>query len=117
LVGIEVTAVDGKKALHEFVELPFEIYRNDPNWVPQLRIAVKELLDREKHPFYANAEAEFFLAREGGRVVGRHHDRNHNRLHEENAGFSFFECRQWGGGARWGVRGNGPSNAALFCGP
>jgi GNAT superfamily N-acetyltransferase len=95
LVGIEVTAVDGKKALHEFVELPFEIYRNDPNWVPQLRIAVKELLDREKHPFYANAEAEFFLAREGGRVVGRVAaiiDRNHNRSHNENAGFfGFFE--------------------------
>ncbi len=95
MVGIEVTAVDGKKALHEFVELPFEIYRNDANWVPQLRIAVKELLDRGKHPFYANAEAEFFLAREGGRVVGRVAaiiDRNHNRFHNENAGFfGFFE--------------------------
>jgi len=95
LVGIEVTAVDGKKALHEFVELPFRIYRNEPNWVPQLRIAVKELLDREKHPFYANAEAEFFLAREGDRVVGRVAaiiDRNHNRFHNENAGFfGFFE--------------------------
>ena len=37
----------------------------------RLRIAVKELLDRKKHPFYANAEAEFFLARQDGRVVGR----------------------------------------------
>jgi GNAT superfamily N-acetyltransferase len=96
LVGIEVTAVDNKKALHEFVELPFSIYRNDPYWVPPLRIAVKELLDREKHPFYANAEAEFFLAREGGKVVGRVAaiiDRNHNRFHNENAGFfGFFEC-------------------------
>ena len=95
MVGIEVTAVDSKKALHEFVELPFSIYRNDSNWVPPLRIAVKELLDREKHPFYANAEAEFFLARESGKVVGRVAaiiDRNHNRFHEENAGFfGFFE--------------------------
>jgi hypothetical protein len=95
LVGIEVAAVDGKKALHEFVELPFAIYRNDPLWVPQLRIAVKELLDRERHPFYANAEAEFFLAREGGKVVGRVAaiiNRNHNRFHGENAGFfGFFE--------------------------
>jgi GNAT superfamily N-acetyltransferase len=95
LVGIEVAAVKNKKALHEFVELPFTIYRNDPYWVPPLRIAVKELLDREKHPFYANAEAEFFLAREGGKVVGRVAaiiDRNHNRFHEENAGFfGFFE--------------------------
>ncbi len=66
MVGIEIAAVVGKKALHEFVELPFEIYRNDRYWVPQLRIAVKELLDRGKHPFYADAEAEFFLARRDG---------------------------------------------------
>jgi GNAT superfamily N-acetyltransferase len=95
LGGIEITAVAGKKALNEFVELPFSIYRNDSYWVPQLRIAVKELLDREKHPFYANAEAEFFLAREGGKVVGRVAaiiDRNYNRFHDENAGFfGFFE--------------------------
>ena len=63
--------MDNKKALNEFVELPFALYRDDPHWVPPLRIAVKELLDREKHPFYANAEAEFFLARKDGKVVGR----------------------------------------------
>ncbi|MCX6626139.1 MAG: hypothetical protein NTW28_00720 [Candidatus Solibacter sp.] len=95
MVGIEVTAVEDKKALHDFVELPFTIYRNDSYWVPQLRIAVKELLDREKHPFYANADAEFFLARENGKVVGRVAaiiNRNHNRFHDENAGFfGFFE--------------------------
>ena len=96
MAGIEVVAVDNKKALNEFVELPFAIYGDDPHWVPQLRIAVKELLDRKKHPFYANAEAEFFLARRDGKVVGRVAaivDRNHNRFHEENAGFfGFFEC-------------------------
>ncbi len=87
--------VDGKKALHEFIELPYRLYSEDPYWVPPLRIAVKELLDRRKHPFYANAEAEFFLARRNGEVVGRIaaiHDRAHNRFHEENAGFfGFYE--------------------------
>src|SRR6185436_11833788 len=59
-------------------------------------MAVKELLDREKHPFYANAEAEFFLARRNGRVVGRVAavvDRAHNGFQGEEAGFfGFFEC-------------------------
>ena len=91
----EVVAAD-KKTLREFVELPYTLYRNNSYWVPPLRIAVKELLDRGKHPFYANAEAEFFLARQGGRVVGRIAaimDRGHNRFHNEEAGFfGFFEC-------------------------
>lgn len=92
---IEVVAAD-KQGLKEFVELPYTLYRDDPYWVPPLRIAVKELLDRGKHPFYAGAEAEFFVARQGSRVAGRVAaivDRTYNRFHGEDAGFfGFFEC-------------------------
>ena len=78
------------------MELPYTLHGNDPYWVPPLRIAVNELLDTRKHPFYANAEAEFFLAKQQGRSVGRIaaiFDRSHNQFHNENAGFfGFFEC-------------------------
>ena len=94
--GIEIVAVNSKGALKEFVELPYALYRDDPHWVPPLRIAVKELLDKAKHPFYANAETELYLARKNGKVVGRVAailDKAHNRFHEEKAGFfGFFEC-------------------------
>ena len=94
-MALEVVTADGKKGLNEFIEFPYSLYRGDALWVPPLRIAVRELLDRAKHPFYANAEAEFFLARRDGKVVGRIAailDRNHNKFHEENAGFfGFFE--------------------------
>ncbi|MBV9504633.1 MAG: N-acetyltransferase [Acidobacteriia bacterium] len=93
--GIDVVAAD-KQALNTFVELPYRLYRDLPHWVPPLRIAVKELLDRGKHPFYKNAEAEFFLARRDGQTVGRIAaiiDRAHNSFHHEDAGFfGFFEC-------------------------
>ena len=94
-MAIEVVAISGKGGLKEFVEFPWTVYANDPHWVPPLQIAVKELLDRAKHPFYVNADAEFFLARRDGRVVGRIAaiiDRNHNKFHNEKAGFfGFFE--------------------------
>src|ERR1022692_4335800 len=93
--GIDIVAATSKSALKEFVEFPYPLYRGNPHWVPPLRIAVKELLDRKKHPFYANAEAELFLARQNGKVVGRIAailDKAHNRFHEENAGsFGFYE--------------------------
>ncbi len=92
---LEVVTADSKQALKEFIEFPYSLYRGEAFWVPPLRIAVKELLNRAKHPFYTNAEAEFFLARRDGRVVGRiaaFLDHNHNKFHEENAGFfGFFE--------------------------
>jgi hypothetical protein len=90
LEGVNVEAVHGKRALGEFIDLPYALYRDDRYWVPPLRIAVKELLDREKHPFYCDAEAEFFLARRNGRVVGRVAailSQAHNRFHHETAGF------------------------------
>jgi GNAT superfamily N-acetyltransferase len=96
LAGIEIVAADNPKALKQFVEFPYRLYRDYPHYVPPLRIAVKELLDREKHPFYKDAEAEFFVAKKDGQVAGRVAaivDKAHNRFHQENAGFfGFFEC-------------------------
>jgi len=95
LGGLEVVPADNPHAFKAFVELPYRLYSGDPYWVPPLRIAVKELLDRKKHPFYANAEAEFFLARRAGESVGRIGailDRAHNQFHSEKAGFfGFYE--------------------------
>ena len=94
-MALEVVTVESKQALNEFIEFPYSLYREDPLWVPPLRIAVKELLDRAKHPFYVNANVEFFLARQDGRVVGRIAailDRNYNKFHEEHTGFfGFYE--------------------------
>jgi len=93
---MEIVAADNPKALKQFVEFPYRLYRDYPHYVPPLRIAVKELLDREKHPFYKDAEAEFFVAKKDGQIAGRVAaivDKAHNRFHRENAGFfGFFEC-------------------------
>jgi GNAT superfamily N-acetyltransferase len=95
LGGIEISVAEGKAGLRQFIELPYRLYRDDPHWVPPLRIAVKELLDREKHPFYHDAEAEFFLAQRDGEVIGRIAavwNRAHNRFHSEETGFfGFYE--------------------------
>jgi GNAT superfamily N-acetyltransferase len=93
LGGIKVVQATEKRWWKEFLELPYRLYRDDPRWVPPLRIAVKELLDIGKHPFYANAEMAGFLAIENDRTVGRIAailDRNFNRFHEDNIGFFGF---------------------------
>lgn len=66
-----ITPVSGKGDLAAFIELPWAIYANDPNWVPPLKAEMKELLTPGKNPFFGHAEAQYFLARRGGRVVGR----------------------------------------------
>jgi len=62
-----VTNAD-KKA---FVDLPFRLYANDPNWVPPLKDEVMGLITPGKNPWFEHGEAQLFLAEAGGRVTGR----------------------------------------------
>jgi hypothetical protein len=66
-----ITPVSGKADLKAFIDLPWRLYANDPNWVPPLKAEVKELLTPGKNPFFGHAEAQYFLARRGSTVVGR----------------------------------------------
>ena len=92
---IRVEPVRSKRDRREFVELPFRLYRDDPNWVPPLRRDIYELIDPERHPFHKHATVELFLARDGDRVVGRI-AAVRNELHIEHHGdltgfFGLFE--------------------------
>jgi len=95
LEGVEIISVQDKKSLGQFIDLPYRLYSHHPYWVPPLRMAQKELLNTSKHPFYAHAEMQCYLAQRSGEVCGRVAaivDRNHNEFHKEDAGFfGFFE--------------------------
>ncbi|MBK5286759.1 MAG: hypothetical protein JJE25_15315 [Bacteroidia bacterium] len=55
----------------KFIDLPHELYSNDPNYVPELFISQKRLFDKKKNPFFKHAEAEFFIANKNGIRTGR----------------------------------------------
>jgi GNAT superfamily N-acetyltransferase len=54
-----------------FIDLPFRLYRDDPNWVPPLKREALGMITPEKNGWYSHAEAQLFLAEAEGRVVGR----------------------------------------------
>ncbi len=94
-----VKPVTGRADRKRFIDLPWKIYRSDGNWVPPLKASVRELLDVNRHPFYAGgreAELELFLAWDGPDAVGRVAailNHTHNRVHEEKVVFfGFFEA-------------------------
>jgi hypothetical protein len=59
---------NGRKA---FVDFAWEVYRDDPAWVPPLKDEVHGLLNPKKNPWFEHARAQLFLALRGERVVGR----------------------------------------------
>lgn len=55
-----------------FIDLPFSLYANDPNWVPPLKSEVAELIgDISTNPWFEHGRAKFWLALRGATVVGR----------------------------------------------
>ncbi len=69
--SISVRPVRGKADIKAFLDVPFTLYRDDPNWVAPLYLERLEHLDPQKNPYFRHAEAELFLAERNGRPVGR----------------------------------------------
>ena len=96
MVRIEKINTYDKAQVNEFIQLPFRIYANCPQWVPPFISDVKMMLNRDKHPFFERSEAEFFVAKQDGEVVGRLAVMDHkpfNAYHQtKQASFTLFEC-------------------------
>ncbi len=96
--GLVVRTVATRRDLRAFVELPYRLYSNQPNWVPPLRFERRQFLDRRKNPYFQHARAEYFLAERGGRPVGRITAQVDHRFQEVQGSrgghFGFFECER-----------------------
>ena len=68
---LTIRPVTTKRDRVAFVDLPFRLYADDPNWVPPLKGEALGLIDPAKNGWFSHAEAQLFLAWEGKRVVGR----------------------------------------------
>ncbi|HEX7567507.1 MAG TPA: hypothetical protein VF355_02960 [Anaerolineaceae bacterium] len=95
---IEIDPSDRREA-RRFLQLPFRIYRNKPQWVPPLEGDVKRMLNRRSHPFYEHSKAAFFLAVTGdgsenvfGRLAALDNRHYNDYNQEQTAFFYLFEC-------------------------
>lgn len=92
---MEICEVNKKNSLLDFIKFPYQVYKNDANWVPPQIKNVQFILG-EKNPFWEHAEKVLFLLKDKNKVVGRIGgiiNYNHNNFHRENCGFfGFFEC-------------------------
>lgn len=88
--------LDGFRAVGRFEAALTALHDPDrfPQWVPTLPVLSRHLLNRG-HPFWKEGDRALFLARRGGRVVGRVaaiENRAHNRRHGDRVGFfGFFD--------------------------
>lgn len=67
---IVVREVQSKKEMNQFIDLPFDIYRDSPFWVPPIKKDERESFN-PNNKIFKNIEAKFFLAYKDAEVVGR----------------------------------------------
>ncbi len=93
---ITVKEITSKPDINKFITFAWQIYKNDPNWVPPLIFDMQAMLDKQKSPFFEFGEAAYFMAYRDRRPVGRltaHINPMHNQTHHTQDGFfGFYEC-------------------------
>ena len=57
--------------IKEFIDFPHDLYKEDPNYVPELYVAQSDLLNPKKNPFFEHSKMQLFLAYKDNKLVGR----------------------------------------------
>ena len=67
---VEIKEVKTRKDVKAFIELPLEMYKGNPYFVPPLYSSEKVIF-KKKNPYTSSSESSFFLAYKDGKLVGR----------------------------------------------
>jgi len=70
---LKIVPVDlsNRKEVTLFIDFPFKLYENCPQWVPPLLSSAYNDFNPDKHPFFQHSKVQLFLAVDKGKVLGR----------------------------------------------
>jgi len=84
---------DDRRNRRAFINFPFELYQNTPQWVPHFRFEMRKIF-KPNYAFYNYGEAGFFLAMdENGETLGRLamvNNHRYNHFHNSNTAFFYY---------------------------
>lgn len=86
---LQIQAVSDRRSLREFIRLPWQIYRDDPAWVPPLLFERRQQL-APANPYFKHAKMSSWVVCRGKRPVGRisaQIDRLHLDRYQDATGF------------------------------
>ncbi len=66
-----IRSIHTKADLKRFVGFPYHLYRDDPLWVPPLRLDVRNQFNPRRNPFLEHCTYDLFLLEDNGEVTGR----------------------------------------------
>lgn len=68
---IEVKEIKSKKELKEFILFSFDLFKDNPYWIPPIIADELETFNPEKNPAFKSATVKFFLAYKNAKIAGK----------------------------------------------
>ena len=95
-MAVEIREVSSKHDFKSFINLSWQLYRGDRNWVPPLKLDLMGALLGKNDASDADGSRAYFMAYQNGRAVGRlgtgiNRDRNLKKQRREGY-IALFEC-------------------------
>ena len=87
---ITIQAVAEPRELRQFLDVPFVIYSDDPNWVAPLDLERRQHLSAKHNPYFEHATYNSWIAYREGKPVGRisaQIDQHHLDRYQDATGF------------------------------
>ncbi|MGD8604665.1 MAG: hypothetical protein PVF49_08835 [Anaerolineales bacterium] len=97
--SVEEIALNNSQQVQAFLDLPFFLYRDQPQWVPPLQFEARAAMNPARNAFFQHSQAAFFLATNStGSPIGRLAVLDHqpyNRYNQSRTAFFYlFESIQ-----------------------
>jgi len=93
--NVDVVKVRCKREMDDFVRLPYYIYKDSSQYVPDFESDVRDLFDRRKNPAHEFSEIQPFVAYRNdvciGRIVGIINRKANKKWQTQNVRFSMIE--------------------------
>lgn len=93
--NIIVKPVTSKTDKMDFLQVPFTVYKDDPNWVAPLFLERLDHINPRKNPYFQHADVQLFVAYKDDKPVGRisaQDDHLRTKIHKDNKGmFGFID--------------------------
>tara|TARA_B100000795_G_C22754806_1_gene421023 strand:- start:161 stop:1327 length:1167 start_codon:yes stop_codon:yes gene_type:complete len=94
---MKIVEISSKYDIQRFHDLPFLIYKNDPNWIAHIKQEVEVVFNPKKNKYFETGSAtRFILEDEHGKIIGRVaafiDGKRANTFKQATGGMGFFEC-------------------------
>lgn len=95
-MSITIKEVSFNNGIGDFIDFPHLLYADDKNYVPEVYVGQKDMMNPKKFPFHQYGNVKYYIAYKDGKAAGRIaaiDNKNYNLYHNSNIGFfGFFDC-------------------------